>query len=73
MRVKTSAVLRRPQSKIKLRVWTASEAKGLMIGKQSYVWIMRPIFMIAPCKGLQGDAAQSAANQARNTGANPFS
>ena len=25
------------------------------------------------CKGLQGDAAQSAANQARNTGANPFS
>ena len=25
--------------------------------------------MIAPCKGLQGDAAQSAANQARNTGA----
>ena len=31
--------------------------------------------MIAPCKckGLQGDAAQPAANQARNTGANPFS
>ena len=29
--------------------------------------------MIAPCKGLQGDAAQSAANQARNTGANPIS
>ena len=29
--------------------------------------------LIAPCKGLQGDAAQSAANQARNTGANPFS
>ena len=29
--------------------------------------------MIAPCKGLQGDAAQSAANQARNTGASPFS
>ena len=25
------------------------------------------------CKGLQGDAVQSAANQARNTGANPFS
>ena len=47
----------------------------LMIGKQSYVWIiiMRPIYMIAPCKGLQGDAVQSAANQARNTGANPFS
>ena len=41
-----------------------------MIDKQSYVWIMRPIYMIAPCKGLQGDAAQSAANQARNTGAN---
>ena len=31
-----------------------------MIGKQSYV---RPIYMIAPCKGLQGDAVQSAANQ----------
>ena len=29
--------------------------------------------MIAPFKGLQGDAAQSAASQARNTGANPFS
>ena len=29
--------------------------------------------MIAPCKGLQNDAAQSAANQARNTRANPFS
>ena len=30
--------------------------------------------MIAPfVRGLQGDAAQSAANQARNTGANPFS
>ena len=29
--------------------------------------------MIAPCKGLQGDAAQSAANQARSTGADPFS
>ena len=44
-----------------------------MIGKHSYVWIMRPIYMIAPWKGLQNDAAQSAANQARNTGANPFS
>ena len=43
-----------------------------MIGKQSYVWIMRPIYMIAPCEGLQGDPAPSAANQARNTGANPF-
>ena len=29
--------------------------------------------LIAPWKGLQGDAAQSAANQAKNTGANPFS
>ena len=45
----------------------------LMIGKQSYVWIMRPIYLIAPCKGLQGDAAQSAANRTRNTGASPFS
>ena len=45
----------------------------LMLGKQSYVWLMRPIYMIAPCKSLQGDAAQPAANQARNTRANPFS
>ena len=38
-----------------------------MTGKQSYVWIVRPIYMIAPWKGLKGDAAQAAANQARNT------
>ena len=35
-------------------------------------WIMTPIYKIAPSKGLQGDAAQSAASQTRNTGANPF-
>ena len=28
---------------------------------------------IASCNGLQGDVAQYAANQTRNTGANPFS
>ena len=25
-----------------------------MTDKQRYVWILRPIYMIAPCKGLQG-------------------
>ena len=43
-----------------------------MIGKQSYVFeLWDP--SIAPWKGLQGDAAQSAANQTRNTWAHPFS
>ncbi len=35
---------------------------------------VRDLFLyIAPCNGLQGAVAQYAANQTRNTGANPFS
>ena len=40
---------------------------GLRLNSETY------FFYIAPCNGLQGDVAQYAANQTRNTGANPFS